>query len=102
MPTRAPAASRRERRRGGPIWGVDPGASAEGLVNDESTAVTLSNPAEKDEVAAQRRARGAYPPPRPPDSVRWGQPLELGSSATGVGDGAGASAAAAVPLLAAR
>jgi hypothetical protein len=28
--------------------------SAEGLVNDESTAVTLSNPVEKDEIAAQR------------------------------------------------
>ena len=39
---------------GGVIGVSDPGVSAEGLVNDESTAVTLSNPAEKDEVAAQR------------------------------------------------
>src|SRR5271154_99153 len=50
-PTTAAAASRRERRRGPGISGGESGASAEGLVNDESTPVTLSNPAEKDEVA---------------------------------------------------
>src|ERR1019366_1426447 len=52
-PTSVAAASHRERRRGGVIGVVEPGASAEVLVTDESTAVRLSNPAEKDEVAAQ-------------------------------------------------
>src|ERR1019366_6903122 len=78
-PTTAAAASSRERRRGRSNWGVDSGASAEGLVNDESTTLTLSNPAEKDEVAAQRVAprvdcaqwacAAAVPSPSPPDSL---------------------------------
>jgi hypothetical protein len=38
------------------------GVSAEGLVNDESTPLTLSNPAEKDEVAAQRVVEDRFLP----------------------------------------
>src|SRR5579862_7592940 len=56
-PNKAANASRFE-RRGWSIRAVESGVSAEGLVNDESTAVTLSNATEKDEVAAQRVARG--------------------------------------------
>src|ERR1700733_9126102 len=52
--TRTPARASRRRGRGGEFWGVESVEMAEGLVNDESTALTLSHPAEKDEVAVQR------------------------------------------------
>ncbi len=58
-PSTAKAARTRDRRRGPGISGVESGTFAEGLVSDESTALTLSNPTEKDEVAAQRVTGGA-------------------------------------------